>query len=468
MTALATMDTKPLPPPRRLSGERVYIRGSLLPPEVPDSGLRRLAWWLLVAGVVLRMMLSPQALHAAGVPYDLPWGAFPAKIHPGTYVLILAWAASLASHGNPLTVLLSQWRRHPLPFNYLVCMVGVFGWALMRHGTAGQAFFIDTLLAPGVAVLTVLLHDNARRRELLKLIMLLLLANACLAIAEAATSKRLIPLHAGRDGIVEEYYFRASAFMGHPLANSLVTIMLLPVVAVMPWSLRTRLVAYGLLTLSLLAFGSRSSMAAAGLYALLAAVPMALRLVRGQYNYLQITGGLVGLALAAAALAAVVATTRLGDRILKSLTWDNSASVRVLAFDVLDYIHGNDLWFGIPVERIEGVAARVGIDFRYEAIENFWINLLILLGIVGFLLFLVGLAMLVLHMWRQSRTPLKVGVLMFFVVASGGNSLAAKTPALTLLAVTLQCAAALPRRPAANLESRQRMPAARHLAGVRS
>ncbi len=468
MPAIPATDPKPQPPARRLPADRVYIRGSLLPPDVPDSGLRRLAWWLLVAGVVLRMMVSPQALHAAGIPYDLPWGAFPAKIHPGTYVLFLAWAASLASHGNPLAVLLSQWRRHPLPFNFLVCMVAVFTWALLRHGTAGQAFFIDTLLAPGVAMLALLLHDRARRRELLRLIMLLLLTNACLAVAESATSKRLIPLHAGREGIVEEYFFRASAFMGHPLANSLVTVMLLPVVAVMPWSLRTRLVAYGLLTLALLSFGSRSSLAAVALYAGLAAVPLALRLLRGQFNYLQITGGLVGLALATAALAAVVATTKLGERIFKSLVWDNSASVRVLAFDVLDYIHGNDLWFGIPIERIEGVAARVGIDFRYEAIENFWINLLILLGIVGFVLFLVGLGLLVLHLWRQSRTPLKVGLLMFFVVASGGNSLAAKTPALLLLAVTLQCAAALPRRQATPTESRQRMPAARHFAGVRS
>ncbi len=451
MDSRPAMAAAPRPPHplRRPPAGQVIIPGSLVSPVVPDAGLRRLAWWLLVAGVVLRMMVSPQALHAAGIPYDLPWGPFPAKIHPGTYVLFLAWALSLASHGNPLAALLAQARRHPLPAGFLLCMVGVLAWAVLRHGTAGQAFFIDTLVAPGVALLTVLLHDPARRRELIQLMMVLLLVNACLAIAESATSKRLIPLLAGREGIVEEYHFRASAFMGHPLANSLVTIVLLPVVAVMPWSLRTRLLAYGLLVLALLAFGSRSSLAAAAVYALLAAIPMALRLLRGQYNYLQITGGLVGLALASAALAVVVATTRLGERIFKNLVWDNSASVRVLAFDVLDYIHGDDLWFGIPIERIEGVAARVGIDFRYEAIENFWINLLILLGIVGFVLFLVGLGLLVRHLWRQSRTPLKVATVMFFLVASGGNSLAAKTPALMILAVALQCAAALPRPQAA-------------------
>ncbi len=458
------MNTAPV---RRPPPNQVFIRGSVLPPQVPDSGLRRLSWWLLVAGVVLRMMLSPQALHAAGVPYDLPWGAFPTKIHPGTYLMFLAWGAALASHGNPLTALLVQWRQHPLVFNSLLCFTAVFVWALLRHGTAGQAFFIDTLLAPGVGVLAVLLHDNARRRQLIQLIVLLLLANACLAVAEAATSQRLIPLFAGRDGIVDEAYFRASAFMGHPLANSLVTIMLLPVVAVMPWSLRTRLAAYGLLALALLAFGSRSGLAAAGLYALLALIPMAWKLLRGQYSYTQITGGLVGLTLAAAALAGVIASTRLGERIFKSLVWDNSASVRVLAFDVLRYVNGDDLWFGISIERIAGVAGRVGIDFRYEAIENFWINLLILLGIVGFTLFLAGLALLVVHMWRQSRTPLKVALVMYFIVSSAGNSLAAKTPSLAILAIALQCAAALPRPKAASNEVTARQSAMQRLAGAR-
>jgi polysaccharide biosynthesis protein VpsF len=456
-----------LPPLRRLPPDTVYIRGSVLPPDVPDSGLRRLAWWLLVAGVLLRMMLSPQALHAAGVPYDLPWGAFPAKIHPGTYLLFLAWGASLVSHGNPLSVMGAQWRQHPLPFNALLCMLGVFAWAVVRHGTAGQAFFIDTLITPGVAVLTVLLHAPARRRQLVQLIMLMLLANACLAISEVGMGQRLIPMFAGREGIVEEAHFRASAFIGHPLVNAKLVVMLMPAVAVMPWSLRTRIGAYGLLTLSLLAFGSRSALAAAGLYAMLAMMPMTMKLLRGQYSYTQITGGLVGLALAAAALAGVVATTRLGDRIIKSLTWDNSANVRLLAFDVLDQVRGQDLWFGLSVERLEGVAGRVGIDFRYEAIENFWINLLLLLGIIGFVLFLVGFGLLVWHMWRQSRTPLRVGMVMFLIVASGGNSFASKTPSLTILAVTLQCAAALPRRKPARAAITQRPHIPRFLAGAR-
>jgi len=423
--------------------QQTYIRRSLVPQAASDNGLRRLSWWLLVAGVVLCMMLSAPALHTLGVPYDLPWGPFPAKIHPGSYVLMLAFAAGLASHGNPLASAGQLAAKHRLLSAYLLCMVGIVAWAVLRHGTAGQAFFIDTMVTPGVAALTIVMHHRGRQRQLLHIVMWLLLANAAVAVAEAAASTRLIPLLAGRDGIVEEQFFRASAFMGHPLANSLITVSLMPVVIIMPWSLRVRLAALMLLTLGLLAFGSRSNLAGVALYALLACLPLTVVLLRGQFNYRQITGGLVGLAALAAVLAAVVALTPLGDRIFQNLSWDNSANVRLLAFDVMKYVNGTDLWFGIPVDRIAGIAGRVGIDLRYEAIENFWINLLVLLGIVGFTLFVAGLGCMVLHLWRQSRAPLKLAIVMYFIIASGANTLAAKTASLTMLVVTLQCAAAL-------------------------
>ena len=382
-------------------------------------------------------------------------------------MLLLAFATGLVSHGNPLATLAQLARKHRLLATSMACMVGVFVWTVLRHGPSGQAFFIDTLWMPGIAALTIVMHHRGRQRRLLTIVMLLLLANAALAVGEAATGQRLIPLFAGRDGIIEEYWFRASALMGHPLANSLVTVSLMPVVAVMPWSLPLRAAAIALLTLGLLSFGSRSNLAAVGLYALLACVPLALALVRGRFSYRQISGGLVGLALAGAALAAVVATTRLGERIFKNLTWDNSADVRLLAFDVLRYVRGPDLWFGIPVERIEGIAGRVGIDLRYEAIENFWVNLLVLLGLVGFSLFLAGLACLVVHTVARRAHAAEGGHRpCTSSCASGANTLAAKTASLTLLAVALQCATALhPRSAATSLRAPRTLPSWR-LAGA--
>jgi hypothetical protein len=110
---------------------------------------------------------------------------------------------------------------------------------------------------------------------------------------------------------------------------------------------------------------------------------------------------------------------------------------------VLNYVHDADLWFGVPITRIDSIALRVGIDPRYEAIENFWLYLLLLLGIVGFALFLLGLGLLTWHLWRIATTPMRLGLVVYFLLASGANTLASKTVSLLLLAGAVQCAAAI-------------------------
>ena len=415
-------------------------------PASGDNTARRVSFALLVLAVLLYFCLSAPALSYLGIPYDTPTGPFPAKIHPGTYVMLLAWGLGLASAGNPLATLVSQARQHRLLFSYFLCMVGVFLWAVGRHGPSGLAFLLDTLVMTGVAALTVALQPPARQRQLFMLLMGLLMANAALALGEAALGKRLVPQLAEQLGYVSEEYFRSSALVGHPLANAMLTVAMLPAVLVLPWPLRWRLAAGVLVGLGLLTFGSRSAMAGLALFVLLASIPVFRRLVRGGFSYVQLTGGLVGAVVAAAALAGVVAATGLGERIFKNLTWDNSAQVRLRSWDVLDYFSDSDLWLGMSVPRIANVALRVGIDPRYEAIENFWIYLLLLLGVVGFVLFGVGLACLVVHIWRISVAPLRVAMLVYLLMASGANTLASKTISLLMLTLTAQCAAQL-RRP---------------------
>jgi hypothetical protein len=429
--------------PAMTSG-RVVIRG------IEESTARQASWGLLVLSVVAYMTLSPQALFVLGIPYDVPTGSFPAKIHPGTYLMLAAWAVGLASHGNPLGVLAQQARQHRLLFTSLACMVAVFAWAAGRHGPAGLAFIVDTLWMPAIGALTLLLHSRQRQRQMLVLALSLLLLNAALAIGEAALRQRLVPLFAGREGIIEEDYFRSSALQGHPLSNALTTVALLPAVLLLPWRAHWRAAAGVLLGLGLLTFGSRSALAGLLLYLLLGLLPVLSRTLRGGYGYTQITGGLLGAAVGAAALAGVVAATGLGERIFKNLTWDNSAQVRVRSWDVLQYVRDADLWFGIAVPRIDSIALRVGIDPRYEAIENFWLYLLLLLGVAGMVVFVVGLGCLLLHLWRLSSAPIRAALVIFLVLASGANTLASKSTSLLLLTLVAQCAALAPRPVAAH------------------
>jgi hypothetical protein len=405
-------------------------------------GLQRLSWVALVASLVMYFCFSAHLLFLMGIPYDVPQGSFPAKIHPGTYLLLVSWFSGLGARGNPLGTLGRQAAAEPLLSGALACMVGVFVWACLRHGPGGQAFIIDTLCAPCIFAMAVLLQPRFKRRQLLLLLMALMLMNSLIALGEFAVGKRLVPLFPTR-GLSEEDYFRSTALLGHPLVHAISVTTLLPIAVLMPWRTWCRVLVLLLLTLSLLTFGSRSSMVGLLLYAGAAALVLVWGTAHGRYGYTQITGSLVAMVAGAAALLGVVASTGRGERIFKNLVWDNSAAVRVRSWDVLNHVHDADLWFGVPITRIDSIALRVGIDPRYEAIENFWLYLLLLLGIVGFALFLLGLGLLVWHLWRVAKTPMRLGLVVYFLLASGANTLASKTVSLLLLAGAVQCAAAI-------------------------
>lgn len=413
----------------------------------PEAPAYRMAWWLLVAGMTAYMTLSASGLYVLGIPYDAPYGSFPAKLHPGTYLLTLSWLLALGSRGHLIAEAVAQARKEPLLSGYLVCMVLAFLWAAARHGPGGLAFFFDTLWMPAVAALSAALQPRHRQRQLLVAMMVLLLLNSVLALGEVMLGQRLIPLFPERPDYVEEYPFRASALIGHPLSNALATIALLPAIFLMPWPTFWRLLAAVLLVLALLSFGSRASLAGLAFYGLLACAYLLQRALRGGFSYLQLTGGLVGGVFGLTALGALVAITGVGDRIFANLSWDQSASVRLLAWDVLAYFNGADFWFGIPITSIDAVALRVGIDPRYEAIENFWIYLLLLLGLFGFSLFVAGLSMLLLSMWKKSPPLLRLAMVVHLVLASGSNTLSSKSTSLLYVVVAIQCATAFVRSP---------------------
>jgi len=404
--------------------------------------LREAGWWLLLLAITLYMTLSSLTLAWLGVPYDLPGGNPLVKFHPGTWVLVLALLVALAGCGHPLRVLLGRLWQAPLLAVYLGAMVIVAVWSVSRNGTGGAAFIVDTLWMPGIALLVLGLYGPARHRRLLRWMVALLVLNALVALAEYAARQTLVPRFAADTGLVADAgYFRASALLGHPLANAMITLALMPAAMLLAgWR---RWAALGITGLALLAFGSRASLAALLTGAATAlALTAALQTARGRYSYLQVTGGLLALMLAATAVVGTVLASGLGERIFANLTWDNSANVRLVAPQALDHLDDFEWWVGVPPARIDEIALRLGLDPRFEAIENFWIVLLMQFGLIGFIPFVVGLGAGLLHVWRQAMPPLQLALPVYLLVASGANTLAAKSVSLTLLFVVMAASAA--------------------------
>ncbi len=403
-----------------------------------ESPSRKLAWVLLWVAVSVYMLMSASMLLRLGIPYDAPFGSPVAKLHPGTYCLFLAWFVALSSHGNPLQVLGGQLQRHRLMGLYLACMLVVFVWAVFRHGTSGAAFIIESLWTPAAIVFTMDLLNAQRQRQLVQWVVVLLICNAVLAVGEVLSPARLTPLHVGRSDIVAEEYFRASAFLGHPLHNALITATLLPAVTLLPWSSVWKAFVMVVLMLGLLAFGGRTSVVLVVLlYGSYFAVRVCSSVVRGRLSYLQLTGGSVALLAALTTMGGVVAASGIGGRIFNNLKIDSSASVRLRVWDAFSYLSDVDMWVGISPAAIDQISIRMGLDPDYEAIENFWIYLFMQFGVIGFVPFLIGLGCLAVVLFKGATPPMRMAMLLYLLVSSTANTLASKTVSLLLLVLVI-------------------------------
>jgi len=403
-------------------------------------------YWLVAASITLYATLSAPALASLGIPYDLPTGPVVAKFHPGGYVMGLAaiaalsaWRAPLPGRARPGGVVLAI-------ATYLGCMLFDLAWAVSQHGAAGMAFYFDTLIVPGVAALLLLRMSDADRARLLHWMIVLLLVNAAIALGEFAVQSRLVPLDIGRDDVVPEEVFRSSALLGHPLANALVTITILPAVLLLPWPPLGKAGALVLLVLALLSFGGRSSVLVGGIiYGLAGAIEGVRHVIAGRLGYRQLLGGLVVLCAGLGIVLSAVALTGLGERIYGDLSWDNSAQVRLLAFHTLDFVHGTQWWTGYSVPDIARLAERAGIDLRYEAIENFWVYQLLLLGITGVVPFILGIAALMWSLWKIARPPMTFAIPLYLLLASSANTLSSKSVSLLVLVVAVHGSAVFAR-----------------------
>lgn len=423
------------------------------------SAFDRASGVFLVLSLIAYLSLSPALLTVLGIPYDAPYGSFVFKLHPGSYVLMVALALSLAGQGNPLRALFQRLSRQPLLGLYLLAMLLSFAYSLLRYGASGSAFFIDTLMMPAAMALILLRMGPAGLRGVFRLILIAVVANAGLGLVEAALQQHLVPYTVAGGVPVIEDKFRATALFGHPLENALVTSIVLLASLDRPMSPAWRWSLVAFLVLALLAFGGRTSFVLTALALSAYAGAAALRGLRaGRYGYLHLVGASIGALLALPAAMALVWRSGLGARIFEGLYLDDSATVRLRIFSVFDHLDRFDVLFGISPAQIHAVAARVGLSANLEAIENFWLFMLLQLGVFGFASFAFGLLGALWLLWRRAGSGGRWALLVFLVTASTTNSLASKTSALTLLFAAL-CGVAGYRALAAPADTAARRPA---------
>lgn len=393
--------------------------------ESPTPGLEPM---LLLASVIAVVVGGP-LLEMLGIAYVSRGGILLEKLHPSTYVILAAFGCFLVARGDPVAFVQRRWvsQGSELFFLGTLAVVATLGVAL--HGTSGLAYLVDAFVAPVLFAL-MLPHVSPRARgRIFKAVLWLLTLNAAIALVEYAGRRPLIGFlqWAGDE-------FRSSALLGHPLNNALITVP----AAILGFHLATTVrggpvLPPVLLSLALLAFGGRAAtmVALLGVGALVV-LDLALGLARRTLTLGRVVLYLALMLGGPVAVLAVLGGTSLGQRILERFYLDPGAQTRLDVLDIFNYIGTDQLWFGIDSNKIAAV-----LEFEAPTsimvVENFWIFMIINLGIVSFTILAAGFIPFLIKLARSGDHAPAVTVLTFIVTASSNNSLASKTTALTIL-----------------------------------
>ncbi|MBV1706018.1 MAG: VpsF family polysaccharide biosynthesis protein [Hyphomicrobiales bacterium] len=407
-------------------------RGRLRLPSLPrDDAATTIVNTLVFIGMLLLLGVSAMALDALGLHYERPGGSLLGKIHPATYVILLALLVRLAASPAPWRHLNAIIARQNGTFWF--CLTGGLLLAqivLVQHLPFSPV--IDTFLLPVVLSILLLDADPDHLRRLAPLLHVMFAANALLALFENITGHRLTPYVAGSYVVTNDW--RATALFGHPLVNGMLTgtyIIIMSFGGLGAMKPMLRPFAMALQMAALVAFGARAATTLLLPFLLIAAWGGGRSLLRGRRFPASVWLATLLLALLAAAAIGLVGYLGYFDRFAERFVNDNgSASARLSLFHIMAAVPWSQLWLG-PDQRI--VTALEVLDGSRYGLESLWISFFLTYGILVSLVFFAGLAAFCLDIIHHASKASWMVFIYFFLVATTSVSLSAKTTEFALV-----------------------------------
>jgi hypothetical protein len=397
---------------------------------------------LMLLAIVAIFTVSASLLTNWKVHYMTAGGGFYEKLHPATYLTLLAWLLVLVRNGDPVGEINSAFSDAKPMLIYLFCwfclLIQMF--VLERPFTV----IIDTFLLPLLLCLVIWRLTAAQRAPLVWAVHLTLLLNVVIGYYEYFSGRHLIPLTLGDVVVLGEW--RSSALLGHPLTASgivggyILSLVLRP--ALCPWPIiRLPLIAFCLG--SLMAFGGRTALVTVLLVIGSILGFEILRLLRGGRTSLPVVIGAMCLLFIAAT--GIFAALDLGifDKMLLRFSSDKGSTLaRFATFNLLSHFDWYELVLGPNPVRVNALQSQLGLNY---GIENFWISCIVQFGLVHTVLLTIGLVAFFVEMLRRSNSGAYAIVLLIMVIAASSVSFSSKN--IQLAQFIALVALLLPREP---------------------
>jgi hypothetical protein len=353
---------------------------------------------------------------------------------------VIAFAVCLWLLRAGTGALMQHFHDHPSHLLFLVMMALCMVHAVFNSGAdGGLMVFVDTFMCAGLLALLLSHASIKQRRTLAYLLLAVFVLNAIIALSEIVTHRSLVP-HTSLpldDSTVPSDEWRATGLNDSSLAGAMIMQMGLFLVIAM----RTRwtMPLLAIMLLALASFGGRAAMAVSFIALMVLLIGQIVRGVMERRLTRDMIMGFVGASVVAPALIWLILTTTLGERIVSHMLLnDSSAEERGLAWDILGLLDSQKILLGSSLQTVQDY-----IDWLHVMeIENPWLALFLVLGIVGSVYFLIGFVPFVVHLWRTGGLLGQVLILTELIVASTSNSIGRKSPELVVMVAAVYACSA--------------------------
>jgi hypothetical protein len=416
-----------------------------------NQRLRRAAFTIGLLAVIVEYAISGNTLADLGVDYASPGGNPLVKLHPGTYLTLIASFMVLILTRPAGSGLIRLFRATPALASYITLILFCAFYSIANVGISGAAVYVESYLAAGLLAVALEVGTDRQKRTLGWWIIGFTVLSIIISIGEGATQTHLIQVHIA--DLTEAQLtqdaedFRGAGLFTHPLTAALSTMMAIFMLLRMRMNATLKAGLFTVFLVGLLSFGGR---AALGTTLLLLVLGASVVLFRGIVSR-NLSLGFVGM-IAAALLVLppmmlmLITSTDIGERILTHLYVDDSAQVRSIQWLVLNHLNLHDVLFGVPLDRLTILKYQIGLGAETTDIENFWLLMFLNLGIMGFIVFLIALALFIVHLGRRTGHPLGWMLLIgSIIVDSTSNSLGRKSVDLVFMVACMVAMTGYPR-----------------------
>jgi len=397
-------------------------------------------------GFFMIMLLSEQTLNILGIPYGKEEGSALFKIHPGNFFILLSFMVLICSRGNPFAHIVSIARQHSAFFSLLVIYILILiYWGL--RGPKGIGFILDNHIGMPICAIVFSYAPRIWCRNILILFGVIAVIYSAIGIVESATHLRLLPFDPDWE-VLKQDYFRASALMGHPLANAVFTAVSMFILMALRMPPALKAFIFTLMLVSLVGFGGRMALVGA----VAGAIILGMIAIGKYFVGKSLTVTRMALAALAVLLVPALCTgllygvlhTDMGDRLMAyDSLQDDSAEVRVQSWQAIGQLSPAEMVFGVDSDRVAQIATNLGLVNPNSDIENPWILIFMMLGGIMFTLWGAGLAVFLGRLMMGASPALKIAIINYFVIASTSNSFGRKDSMFLLLPGLVVCAKCL-------------------------